>query len=100
MEKAGQRRRRYYRLTKEGRSMLAQQRRGWERFVAAIARTGTCVMRDWKATVTAHLAERQIDPTLHVSTLDELAAHLDELNRSRVDSRMIPRRPTEASWRN
>lgn len=38
VEKAGQRRRRYYRLTKEGRSMLAQQRQGWERFVAAIAR--------------------------------------------------------------
>jgi PadR family transcriptional regulator, regulatory protein PadR len=37
VEKAGQRRRRYYRLTKAGRQMLAQQRKGWERFVAAIA---------------------------------------------------------------
>jgi transcriptional regulator len=38
VEKPGQRRRRYYRLTREGRHMLAQQRQGWERFVAAIAR--------------------------------------------------------------
>lgn len=38
VEKAGQRRRRYYRLTKDGRQMLAQQRKGWERFIAAVAR--------------------------------------------------------------
>lgn len=38
VEKAGQRRRRYYRLTKAGRQMLVQQRAGWDRFVAAIAR--------------------------------------------------------------
>jgi PadR family transcriptional regulator PadR len=38
VEKAGQRRRRYYRLTRAGRQMLAQQRAGWDRFVAAIAR--------------------------------------------------------------
>jgi transcriptional regulator len=38
VEKAGQRRRRYYRLTPAGRRVLADQRRGWQRFVAAIAR--------------------------------------------------------------
>lgn len=38
VEKAGQRRRRYYRLTKRGRSVLAAQRHGWEEFVAAIRR--------------------------------------------------------------
>ena len=38
VEKAGQRRRRYYRITPEGRTMLAEQRRGWDRFVAAINR--------------------------------------------------------------
>jgi PadR family transcriptional regulator, regulatory protein PadR len=38
VEKAGQRRRRYYRITPEGRRVLADQRRGWERFVAAINR--------------------------------------------------------------
>jgi transcriptional regulator len=37
-EKAGQRRRRYYRLTRSGRKVLASQRRGWQRFVAAINR--------------------------------------------------------------
>jgi len=38
VEKAGQRRRRYYRLTPEGRKILAEQRSAWEAFVAAIAR--------------------------------------------------------------
>jgi PadR family transcriptional regulator, regulatory protein PadR len=38
VEKAGQRRRRYYRLTDEGRKMLSAQRKGWEAFVAAIHR--------------------------------------------------------------
>jgi len=38
VEKPGQRRRRYYRLTPKGRKMLVDQRRGWQAFVAAIGR--------------------------------------------------------------
>lgn len=38
VEKEGQRRRRYYRLTRAGRKVLAEQRKGWQRFVAAINR--------------------------------------------------------------
>lgn len=38
VEKPGQRRRRYYRLTREGRKVLAEQRKGWQRFVMAINR--------------------------------------------------------------
>jgi PadR family transcriptional regulator, regulatory protein PadR len=38
VEKSGQRRRRYYRLTSQGRKVLASQRRGWQAFVAAINR--------------------------------------------------------------
>ena len=38
VEKAGQRRRRYYRLTSEGRKVLAAQRSGWRAFVEAINR--------------------------------------------------------------
>jgi PadR family transcriptional regulator PadR len=38
IEKSGQRRRRYYRLTRQGRKVLASQRRGWQAFVAAINR--------------------------------------------------------------
>ncbi len=38
VEKAGQRRRRYYRLTPEGRKVLASQRHGWQVFVEAISR--------------------------------------------------------------
>ena len=36
VEKAGQRRRRYYRLTAEGRRVLASQRNTWRTFVAAM----------------------------------------------------------------
>ena len=36
VEKAGQRRRRYYRLTPAGKKVLAAQRDGWREFVAAI----------------------------------------------------------------
>jgi PadR family transcriptional regulator PadR len=38
VEKAGQRRRRYYRLTASGRKVLAAQRDGWQEFVGAINR--------------------------------------------------------------
>jgi PadR family transcriptional regulator len=38
VEKAGQRRRRYYKLTSDGRKVLAGQRSNWESFVAAIHR--------------------------------------------------------------
>ena len=36
IEKAGQRRRRYYKLTAEGRRVLASQRNTWRTFVAAM----------------------------------------------------------------
>jgi|ERR1700754_1048497 PadR family transcriptional regulator PadR len=38
VEKAGERRRRYYRLTAEGKKVLASQRNTWQEFVAAINR--------------------------------------------------------------
>lgn len=42
IEKPGQRRRRYYRLTAAGRKMLAERRAGWDAFVEAIRHiTGT-----------------------------------------------------------
>ena len=36
VEKAGQRRRRYYRITESGRSILATQRQDWARFIVAL----------------------------------------------------------------
>jgi transcriptional regulator len=36
VEKPGERRRRYYRLTPSGRRMLAEQRRTWREFVSAL----------------------------------------------------------------
>jgi len=38
VERAGQRRRRYYRLTQAGRRMLASQRDVWANFLAALTR--------------------------------------------------------------
>jgi PadR family transcriptional regulator PadR len=38
VEKAGQRRRRYYRMTPAGGKVLAEQRTGWQQFVRAINR--------------------------------------------------------------
>ena len=38
VEKAGQRRRRYYRITAEGRKLLASQRRTWRAFLTALDR--------------------------------------------------------------
>ena len=38
VEKSGMRRRRYYRLTSAGRSVLAKQRSVWETFSAALTR--------------------------------------------------------------
>ena len=38
VEKAGQRRRRYYRLTGEGRKMLAAQQERWRQFIEALHR--------------------------------------------------------------
>jgi transcriptional regulator len=36
VEKAGQRRRRYYRLTSEGRKVLTEQRKNWSAFMQAV----------------------------------------------------------------
>src|ERR1041385_5138922 len=38
VEKAGERRRRFYKLTAEGRRVLAQQRKTWAAFVEAVQR--------------------------------------------------------------
>jgi transcriptional regulator len=38
VERAGQRRRRHYRITEAGRKVLAAQRQDWARFAAALAR--------------------------------------------------------------
>ena len=38
VEKAGQRRRRFYRLTPQGSKILAARREGWQAFVAAMGR--------------------------------------------------------------
>lgn len=39
VEKAGQRRRRYYRITRDGRRMLTRERSSWQQFFMALDRT-------------------------------------------------------------
>ena len=46
VEKAGQRRRRYYRLTAEGRRVLRKQRQSWQAFVDAIHRIALVPQED------------------------------------------------------
>jgi len=40
VEKPGQRRRRYYRLTRAGKKVLSEQRRSWAAFLTAVQRGG------------------------------------------------------------
>lgn len=40
VEKAGQRRRRYYRLTRAGRAVLVEQRSSWHKLLTALHRVG------------------------------------------------------------
>jgi len=40
VEAEGQRRRRYYKLTRAGRKVLSEQRRSWSSFVTALQRAG------------------------------------------------------------
>lgn len=40
VEAAGQRRRRYYKLTREGRKRLSEHRRNWSTFLTALQRAG------------------------------------------------------------
>jgi DNA-binding PadR family transcriptional regulator len=60
VEKAGQRRRRYYRLTAQGSKILAAQKRGWELFVEAIQRITN--MPDWRREIERRLAGLPLAP--------------------------------------
>ena len=50
VEKAGQRRRCYYRITDAGRKVLVEQRADWARFVAALAQVARREVRVGRAT--------------------------------------------------
>jgi PadR family transcriptional regulator PadR len=45
VERPGQRRRRYYRITESGRAILATQREEWGRFIAALTQVAGVVAR-------------------------------------------------------
>src|SRR5687767_1746646 len=101
IEKPDERRRRFYRLTPEGRRVLAAQRSNWAEFVEAIKRITRRIMPDpsinsgspraesrgdWKAVVAARLASLQLRPEREREIIDELAAHLgDRFQELRAD---------------
>ena len=56
VEKPGQRRRRYYRLTAEGKKVLASQRNSWREFVERLAASPESNMPDWREEIRTRLA--------------------------------------------
>ena len=69
VEKAGQRRRRYYKLTADGRRVLREQRRSWQAFVDAIHRIALVPQEGlthgavrFRRHVRAHLPPLDLDP--------------------------------------
>src|ERR1700693_4193876 len=65
IERTGERRRRYYKLTSEGRTVLAHQRSVWKEFVVTvndIVRATSCgsAMPDWASHVRQNLRLRTL----------------------------------------
>src|SRR3981081_1165663 len=69
VEKAGQRRRRFYKLTAAGQKILAEQRKTWKDFFAALDRVaginpaGKATMPEWKKETRQRLAGLRLAPT-------------------------------------
>ena len=67
VERAGERERCFYRLTPEGRRVLAEQRATWRAYVAAVNEVHGAAMRDWHAYVRAHLRLDGLTPEREVA---------------------------------
>ena len=86
VEKAGERRRRFYTLTPEGRRVLARQRETWKivrRVRWALSREW--IMPEWTSHIRARLAALHLHPAREAEIVEELSQHLeleyDELRR-------------------
>src|SRR4030095_9877776 len=84
IEKPGERRRRFYTLTAAGRKILAEQRRTWKDFFAALDRVAginpagaDAIMPDFKKQVRERLAHLRLSPTREAEIAEELAQHLE-----------------------
>jgi len=76
VEKAGQRRRRYYQLTAQGRTVLKEQRSSWADFVNAINRITGEEHADWPQEIRAAIARLDLDPAREALLVEELSQHL------------------------
>ena len=78
VEKSGQRRRRYYQLTAQGRKVLAAQRRSWQSFIEAMSRVTGAEMPDWKTLILSQLEVLNLPPTREAEIAEELAQHAED----------------------
>ena len=62
VEKAGERRRRFYRLTPTGQRVLLRQRQTWDEFVEAVRLVTEGNMPDWKSHIRSRLASLRLSP--------------------------------------
>ena len=114
VEKAGERRRRFSRLSADGRRVLARQRETWESFVEAVrlvtggehALTLRAFRRDWGPEF-ALVQRRAPSPAREAEIVEELSLHLDERWRTFVAAGASPTRrsgwhappsPSRKSW--
>ncbi len=85
VEKAGQRERCFYRLTSEGRRVLAEQQDNWRAYVAAVNEVmGTVTVRDWQAFVRSHFKLPNLAPEREARIVRELAAQLEDFYREAI----------------
>ena len=112
VEKAGERRRRFYRLTPTGQRVLLRQRQTWDEFVEAVRLVTEGNMPDWKSHIRPRLAPLRLSPAREAEIAEELAQHLEDRWRELVASGATPeeaaqhradrirRRPTRSPSRN
>lgn len=78
VEKSDERRRRFYKVTAEGRRVLAQQRKTWEAFVEAVRASRETNMPDWTQHVRPRLSPLRLSPAREAEIVEELSQHLDD----------------------
>ena len=84
-EKAVERRRRFYRLTAEGRAVLKRQQSAWKSSPTPSIRFSGAVMRNWHAYVRERLHLSTARPTSEMDVIDDLAGQLEDAYREAID---------------
>jgi PadR family transcriptional regulator len=78
VEKPDERRRRFYKVTPEGRRVLAQQRKTWAAFVEAVRLITGDNMPDRTEHVRPRLSGLRLSPTREAEIVEELSQHLED----------------------